>query len=277
MAPAAVGVGAVVSREVPALEPAVLESVSVRAVPVALVERPEPAAVVAVGETDIDRDNRADDELVARMRSDRILSSTRLSYGDQLPRYRNFYLLRRLWPWKAVHSELIWLGNVGPAPRFEVWTDSLRVREFIILIAWLLEGEKLRHSQVSTFCKGLADQMRLYGHDSLADLLHHPAVMVARRYGYRESARVMSMRRDENACRMREGHLVVRYAEDRWREGVHSTDMRLVDKAVGSLVLLTLVQCSLRISSLCRTESVSKQTKKTATRSLAPGGGGGLG
>ena len=233
MAPAAVGVGATASEGAPAVQPAVVEHVGVPLAAEALTKRPAQAAEVAAEETDVERGNRLDDELVMRMRSDRILSSTRLGYGNQLPRYRNFFLLRRQWPWKAVHSELIWLEKGGPAPRFEVWTDSLRVREFIILVAWLLEGEKLRHSQVSTFCKGLADQMRLYGHDSLADLLHHPAVMVARRYGYRESARVMSMKRDENACRMLEGHLVVRYAEDRWREGVYSTDMRLVDKRSG--------------------------------------------
>ena len=238
-------------------------------VPTSVTVEAQAAEAVAAA---VELGNRVDDETVVRMRSDRILSSTRSSYGDQMPRLRNFFRLRRQWSWKAVHSEHIWMENVGPPPRYEVW-NRLRIRELIILMAWLLEGEKLRHSQVSTFCKGLADQMRLRGHDDLADLLHHPAVMVARRYGYRETARVMAMKRDENACKMLEGHLVVKYADDRWREGASETDMRLVDKAVGSLILLTLVQCSLRISSLCRTESVTEQKKAAATRSLAPDGG----
>lgn len=215
---------------------------------------------------------RVDDEAVERF-SDRILSSTRDNYGNQLPRYRNFYLLRRGWSYKAVHSDLIWLEDVGPLPRCERWTRRLRERELILLMAWLFEGQLLTRGQVKRFCLGIGDQMRLKGHGDLADLLQSPAVMVARNHGYRETARLEAMARDENACRMLEGHLVIRYAQEQWRAGVDSRDMRQVDKAIGSMILLSLVQYSLRISSLCRTESVKKQTKAKATRVLAPDGG----
>ena len=166
------------------------------------------------------------------------------------------------------------MEGVGPPPRREVWTTRLRERELIFLMVFLLEVEGLSHGQVSTFCKVLGDQMRLRLRHDLADLLQSPAVMVARRFKYRETARMEAMGREARACRMLEGHLVIEYAKEQWLAGVQATDMRLVDRAIGSVILLTLVQCSLRVSSLCRTESVSKQTEPGATRSLALDGGG---
>ena len=236
------------------------------AVATAAAEAAEVTAVAAV-------EQQVDDDTVVRFQRGRIQSSTRRSYGDQLPRYRNFFLKRRGWSYKAAYSDLVWLESVGPMPRREVWTRRLRERELIILIAWLYEGEQLRFGQVKTFCKGIADQMRLLGWGDLADLLQAPAVMVARNYKQRETARVRAILREANACKMLEGRLVIEYARGQWQAGLDATDMRLVDRAIGSTILLTLVQCSLRVSSLCRTESVPMQTGPTATRCLAPDGG----
>ena len=126
------------------------------AVATAAAEAAEVTAVAAV-------EQQVDDDTVVRFQRGRIQSSTRRSYGDQLPRYRNFFLKRRGWSYKAAYSDLVWLESVGPMPRREVWTRRLRERELIILIAWLYEGEQLRFGQVKTFCKGIADQMRLLG------------------------------------------------------------------------------------------------------------------
>ena len=243
-----------------------------------VLQRWAPRAVVPVvaavaAETAEEAERRRDDETVSKFSKPRVSSSTRRSYGDQLPRYRNFFWKRRGWSLAAAYSDKVWMEDVGPPPRCEVWTRRLRIREFVIMIAWCYEELHLTRGQIKRFCVGLADQLRVILRGDLADLLQCREVMVARNYGYRESARVEAMARDERACRMLEGHLVVEYARAQWKAGEHSRDMRLVDRAIGSTILLSLVQCSLRISSLCRTESVGSQTGPAATRVLAPDGG----
>jgi hypothetical protein len=214
----------------------------------------------------------SDEEVVARVLADRISSDTRDGYGDQLPRWKSFLMLRRGWRSDEVESSAVWLQGTGPPPRSEVWSRQSRQTELIICVDWLRSHENLGPNQVKRFCKGFGDVLRLRQLDDFADLLQAPAVMVARKQGFRESARIDAIKRDENATKLLEGHLVLAYARGRWTQGVHSTDMRLADKAVGSLILLAIVQFSLRIGSLCRTKSVKKQMQPRATRCRAPNG-----
>lgn len=234
------------------------------------------AAVVEaeeVAETREEAVARRDQATIERYGADRILSTTRAGYGNQLVKYREFFEKHRNWTSAQAQSESVFLEGVGPPPDSVVWTKRLRQRELVVCIAYMYEEVGLKPTEVKKFCKGLGDQMRTRGYSELADLLKSDMVMVARKHKYRETARLEAVQREEDACKMLEGALVIEYAREQWLAGASSANIRLVDRAIMSVVMLTMIQCSLRISSLCRTESVDKQRKPEATRCLAPGGG----
>ena len=199
--------------------------------------------------------------MIAAIQADRVAPSTASGYkGKGLPFWLQFLDEDRQWSPDQLASADVYL----PPERYSV---ADRVGILTLYAAWLLRTGR----RTALHFPALAHDLRLRLFIDTADLCSTPAVMVARNFGRKFTARDRSKQADTNDKLPLSGEMLYSMVSFDWVDGLAggpggpgsgAFSMAKTDTAVYALMALCMCTWYVRIGNLVRTTSVAKLVKQ---------------